>query len=149
MHAVRSHGAPKITMNSQEQDYQQKLRAAKAQGDGNPFVAGIQDVFEKGVGRAVENSKGYHGAPNIEVNTLIQGRDSNFEQRDTPANAPLKNPGKQTGDPDLGISSTANPQESPEEMSTRALDERLSLYAKAGGNAFGGHNNRKETMRLN
>ena len=148
MHAVRSHGAPKITMNSQELDYQQKLKAAKAQGDGNPFVAGIQDVFNQGVGKAVENSKTFYGAPNIEVNTLVQGRDSNFEQKDSPANAPLKNVGKETGDPDLGISSTINPQESPEELGTRALNERLALYAKAGGNAFGGHNNRRETMRL-
>ena len=42
MHAVRSHGAPKITMNSQESDYQEKLKQARAQGDGNPSIFGAQ-----------------------------------------------------------------------------------------------------------
>ncbi len=39
---VSSHGATKITMNSQESDYQEKLRQARAQGDGNPYVSGEQ-----------------------------------------------------------------------------------------------------------
>tara|TARA_B100000214_G_scaffold104866_1_gene73547 strand:- start:332 stop:664 length:333 start_codon:yes stop_codon:yes gene_type:complete len=42
MRAVTSHGAPKITMNSQESDYQEKLKAARAQGDGNPNIFGAQ-----------------------------------------------------------------------------------------------------------
>lgn len=42
MHHVTSHGAPKITMDSKERDYQERLRQAKAQGDGNPNVMGVQ-----------------------------------------------------------------------------------------------------------
>ena len=42
MHHVTSHGAPKITMNSAERDYQERLRQSKAQGDGNSFVVGQQ-----------------------------------------------------------------------------------------------------------
>ena len=42
MHHVTSHGAPKITMNSAERDYQERLRQSKAQGDGNSFVMGQQ-----------------------------------------------------------------------------------------------------------
>jgi hypothetical protein len=42
MHGVISHGAPKIMMNSQEADYQERLRQARAQGDGNPYTSGIQ-----------------------------------------------------------------------------------------------------------
>lgn len=42
MHPVTSHGAPKITMDSKERDYQQKLRQATAQADGNPNVMGVQ-----------------------------------------------------------------------------------------------------------
>ena len=42
MRPVSSHGAPKITMNSQENDYQEKLKAALAQGDGNPYISGEQ-----------------------------------------------------------------------------------------------------------
>ena len=42
MHHVTSHGAPKITMNSAERDYQERLRQSKAQGDGNSYVMGQQ-----------------------------------------------------------------------------------------------------------
>ena len=42
MHHVTSHGAPKITMDSKERDYQQRLRQATAQADGNPSVMGVQ-----------------------------------------------------------------------------------------------------------
>ena len=41
MHPVSTHGAHKITMNSQERDYQQKLKQATAQADGNSYVTGI------------------------------------------------------------------------------------------------------------
>tara|TARA_R100001163_G_scaffold65141_1_gene61308 strand:+ start:1437 stop:1736 length:300 start_codon:yes stop_codon:yes gene_type:complete len=44
MHAVNTHGAHKITMNSQEADYQERLRQARAQGDGNPYTSGVQPV---------------------------------------------------------------------------------------------------------
>ena len=42
MHHVTTHGAHKITMDSKERDYQERLRQAKAQGDGNPSVMGVQ-----------------------------------------------------------------------------------------------------------
>ena len=42
MHHVTTHGAPKITMNSAERDYQERLRQSKAQGDGNSYVMGQQ-----------------------------------------------------------------------------------------------------------
>ena len=42
MHHVTTHGAHKITMDSKERDYQERLRQAKAQGDGNPNVMGVQ-----------------------------------------------------------------------------------------------------------
>lgn len=42
MHHVTSHGATKITMDSKERDYQERLRQATAQGDGNPSVMGVQ-----------------------------------------------------------------------------------------------------------
>ena len=47
MYAVNTHGAHKITMNSQESDYQERLRQARAQGDGNPYTSGIQPVVDK------------------------------------------------------------------------------------------------------
>ena len=47
MHHVTSHGAPKITMDSKERDYQERLRQASAQGDGNPNVMGVQAPQEQ------------------------------------------------------------------------------------------------------
>jgi hypothetical protein len=47
MYAVNTHGAHKITMNSQESDYKQRLKQARAQGDGNPYTSGIQPVVNK------------------------------------------------------------------------------------------------------
>ena len=46
MHAVNTHGAHKITMNSQEADYQERLRQARAQGDGKPYASGLQPVAD-------------------------------------------------------------------------------------------------------
>ena len=46
MHAVNTHGAHKITMNSQEADYQERLRQARAQGDGNPYTSGLQPIAD-------------------------------------------------------------------------------------------------------
>ena len=48
MHAVNTHGAPKITMNSQEAVYQMKLKQAQAQADGNPYVGGVQPEISTG-----------------------------------------------------------------------------------------------------
>ena len=46
MNAVTTHGEPKITMDSQERDYQERLRQARAQGDGNPYTVGISGSRE-------------------------------------------------------------------------------------------------------
>jgi hypothetical protein len=48
MHAVNTHGAPKITTNSQEDDYQMLLKQAQAQADGNPYVGGVQPEISTG-----------------------------------------------------------------------------------------------------
>ena len=38
MQPVNTHGAPKISMDSRDSDYQMKLKQAQAQADGNQFV---------------------------------------------------------------------------------------------------------------
>ena len=43
MQHVTSHGAPKITMDSRDRDYESFRRQAEAQGDGNPHVMGVQE----------------------------------------------------------------------------------------------------------
>ena len=45
MNAVTTHGAPKITMDSQERDYQQRLREARRQ-EFNPYTVGISGSRE-------------------------------------------------------------------------------------------------------
>ena len=141
-------GTQKLTMNSQENDYQQKLRQAQAQADGNPFVAGIQEVFNAGAGEASKDSRTQYGNVNLMPQEVLEGSFSNYQQNDAPANAPLNDPMNQSASMEIGTSMTSTPNEGPEEMATDKLTEKLKMYAEAGSNAGFGNNNRQETMRL-
>ena len=136
-------------MNSSERDYQQKLKQAQAQGDGNPFVAGIQEVFGMGAGQAAKQTRTKYGNVNLMPQEILEGATTNFQQKDAPANAPLEDPINQTGAVALETSATKIPNTDPEQFETDALDRRLTMYAQAGSNAGFGNNNRAETMRLN
>ena len=141
-------GTQKLTMNSQENDYQQKLRQAQAQADGNPYVAGIQEVFDKGAGEASKDSRNQYGNVNLMPQEVLEGSFTNFAQKDAPSNAPMADPMNQSGTMDLGSSMTKQANSEPEEMATDVVDKRLQMYAQAGSNAGFGNNNRAETMRL-
>ena len=143
-----SGGTQKLTMNSQENDYQQKLRQAQAQADGNPYVAGIQEVFDKGAGEASKDSRNQYGNVNLMPQEVLEGSFTNFAQKDAPSNAPMADPMNQSGAMDLGSSMTKQANSEPEEMATDVVDKRLQMYAQAGSNAGFGNNNRAETMRL-
>ena len=134
MNAVTSHGAPKITMDTGEAEYRQKLRSAK-RDQANPYVAGVYDVYADGPGHAVSDSRTNYGAPTVMPQTIMEGGHSNFEQKDTPSNAPTNIYTKQTGSQELGTSATSNPNQDPELFETNALERRLAMYAKAGSNA--------------
>ena len=142
-------GTQKLTMNSQENDYQQKLRQAQAQADGNPFVAGIQEVFNAGAGEASKDSRTQYGNVNLMPQEVLEGAFSNYQQKDAPANAPMNDPMNQSASMEMGTSMTSAANSEPEEMATDKLTQRLEMYAKAGSNAGFGNNNRQETMRLN
>ena len=142
-------GTQKLTMDSAERDYQQKLRQTLAQGDGNPFISGIQEVFEEGAGEAIKNSRSQYGDVSLKPQELLQGNQSNFALKDAPANAPLDQPQNQTGSLDLQMSATRTPSRDTDQLATDKLDERLAMYAKAGSNAGFGNNNRQQTLRLN
>lgn len=142
-------GTQKLTMDSAERDYQQKLKQAQAQGDGNPFVAGIQEVFDMGAGQAAKQTRTKYGNVNIMPQEILEGDTNNFAQKDAPANAPLADAINQTGVLDFGTSSTRNANKDHDQVAMEKLDERLRMYAKAGSNADFGNNNRAETMRLN
>ncbi len=137
-----SGGTQKLTMDSQERDYQQRKRQAIAQGDGNPSVFGIQG----GYGDAVKQSRNQQYG---NVNNMPQDyeSDSNFSQGSEVANNPASQERNQTGSIESGTSQTDTPQENPEDMATDALERRLALYREAG-NAAAGNNNRAQTMRM-
>jgi hypothetical protein len=141
-------GTQKLTMNSQENDYRQMLRQAQAQADGNPYVAGIQEVFDKGAGEASKESRNQYGNVNLMPQEVLEGSFTNFAQKDAPSNAPMADSMNQTGTLDFASSMTKQANSEPEEMATDVLDKRLSMYAQAGSNAGFGNNNRAETMRL-
>ena len=142
MQAVRTHGAPKITMNSREADYKQKLRQAQAQADGNQYVTGVQSI-----GDVVSDSRGKMGAPTVMPQELIEGPNSNFHQVGSTGNMPNNKPQMTTGNVDLETSATKITQKDPEDFQTEALDRRLNMYARAAGNAYAGMNDRSQIGR--
>ena len=141
-------GTQKLTMNNAERDYQQRLKHAQGLRS-NPFVAGVQEVFQEGAGEASKESRTQYGNVNLMPQELIQGSFSNFAQKDAPANKPMSDPMNQSGTMDLEVSATRSPNKDTDLMAVDKLEERLSMYAKAGSNAGFGNNNRSQTMRLN
>lgn len=122
-------------------DYEARKRAAMAQGGANSYIQGVQSVMEDGAGEAIANTRNKYGNVNVMPQEVLQGRTSNFAQKDIPGNQPLDDIPNQTGSVELDTSSTAVPQEDPKEMETDALDRRLAMYAKAG-QGFKGLNDR-------
>ena len=146
MNAVTSHGATPIRMNSGEEAYRQKLKAAK-QVKHNAYIDGITDVLKDGPGHIVSDSRTGYGAPRIAEATVREGNKSNYELKDAPGNAPLNNYAKQTGSVELQTSATNKPNEDPEDFQTSELNRRLALYARAGSNEGISLNKRSETLR--
>ena len=126
----------KLTFGRQDPREYEALQqsAMKLHGNSNPFVSGINQVMNEGVGTAVSASRNRYGNSNIMPNELMQGADSNFSQKDIPGNRPLEDHVNQTGSQDLGVSSTTRPQKDPQEMESDALEQRLAMYSKAAGN---------------
>ena len=122
-------------------DYEAQKRAAMAQGGANAYIQGVQSVMQDGAGEAIANTRNKYGNVNVMPQEVLQGRTSNFAQKDIPGNQPLDDIPNQTGSAELDTSSTAVPQEDPKEMETDALDRRLAMYAKAG-QGFKGLNDR-------
>ena len=118
MHHVTTHGAQKITMDSKERDYQERLRQAKAQGDGNPNVMGVQE-------------------PPIKEAQIV-----------TAANTPVEQAQNVSGDAELGTSMTESASKNPDEFQTDALERRLGMYTQAASNAGYSLNDRTSTGRL-
>ena len=122
MQPVSTHGATKITMDSKERDYMQRLAQAQAQADGNPQVMGLQQ-------------------PNYQ-------KEEPAPQISTSANTPVEIPEEKSGDLDMGTSMTERPANNPEQFQTDALEKRMNLIQNALGNADGGNNDRSQTMGM-
>ena len=118
MHHVTSHGAPKITMDSKERDYQERLRQAKAQGDGNPSMFGQQVPKEP-------------EAPEAQVSS------SN--------NSPIEDVINLSGSLNTGESMTEDASSNPEQFQTDELERRLNMYTQAASNAGYSLNDRSQT----
>ena len=148
MQPVSTHGAPKITMNSQDSDYRSKLKAAQAQADGNQFVMGVQDVFEEGAGTAVKNSRIKYGAPTVMPNDIIDGKaESNFSQPGDTANMPMSNLALKQVQLNLARLLKLSDQD-PSSFQTDELNVDWLVISNAAGNAQGGMNNRAQTGSL-
>lgn len=140
MRSSEAYRVPKIVMDSKERDYQEAKKAALSQGRGNPYIAGIQSPFE-----AVKASRTEYGAPTVMPQDV--GRDSGFEQKDTPANVVLSSPATTTGNVGMSTSTTAEPAAS-EGFEDDRLNRRLNAYTKAMGNSDLNLNNLSQTTRL-
>lgn len=147
MQPVSTHGAHKITMNSAESDYQQRRKQAMAQADGNSFVIGAQSAGQI-VGDDVRATRTPHGAVRLMPQQLIEGKESNFKHIPTTANVPLDNPLGTTGSVDLETSATRSAEADPSEFQTKALEDKVGMYAKAISNAGYSLNDRARSGRL-
>lgn len=122
MQPVQTHGAQKITMDSKERDYQQRLTQAQAQADGNPQVMGLQQP-------------GYR-------------KPEPTPQISTSANTPVERREDMAGDLELGTSMTEDVGSNPDEFQTNELEKRLSMYTQAASNAGYSLNDRSRTGDL-
>ncbi len=139
-------GTQKITMGRDaDTDYKSKLAAAKAQAGPNSYVQGVQSVMDDGAGKAIENTRTKYGNVNLMPQQVLEGSNSNFQQDDSPGNAPLDDLPNQTGSIQTQASSTNIPQKDPEVMETDALSQRLEKMAR-GGQGFPGLNNRNREV---
>ena len=119
-------GTQKVTFGNEiEREYESRKRAAMAQADGNPYVGGVgMDVKE--------TRNDLYGNTNVMPEQLIEGVASNFQQSDSPGNAPSTDALNRTGALDEETSATNIPQEDPQDFQADALTERLELMRKGG-----------------
>jgi hypothetical protein len=140
-------GTQKVTFNGRDTDYESKKRAAIAQSGPNSYVQGVQSVMDDGAGVAVQNTRTTYGNVNVMPQQILEGTDSNFQQTDSPGNAPLDDLPNQTGSIQTQASSTNVPHEDPDAMEKSALRRRMDMYRKAAGNLESSANDRSQIMR--
>ena len=138
-------GTQKITMGRDKRQDSIDAQNAMRQSGPNSYVQGVQSVMDDGAGKAIENTRTKYGNVNLMPQQVLEGANSNFQQKDSPANAPLDDLPNQTGSIQTEASSTNVPQKDPETMETDALEQRLAKMAR-GGQGFPGLNNRNREV---
>jgi len=86
--------------------------------------------------------------PHVEGIASQVARDTGYQSRSSVANMPVESPVNTTGNVELGTSATKSSQKDPEQFQTKALDERLNMYARAASNAGYSLNDRSVTGSL-
>jgi hypothetical protein len=127
--------------NSSEIDYESKKRAAIAQSGQNAYTQGIQTVMEDGTGTAIQNTRTKYGNVNIMPQEVLEGKSSNFAQKDAPGSVVQNDSENVSGSMVTQRSSTNIPQEDPASFEASGLEERLKMYAEKG-QGFPGLNDR-------
>lgn len=115
-------------------DYEAQKAAAIAQAGSNSYIQGVQSVFADGAGQSIKDSRSKYGNVNVMPQQVLEGANSNFQQKDVPGNMILDDPMNQTGSQQLNTSASKTPQQDPQEFETSALDKRLAMMAKGGMN---------------
>ena len=140
MQPVNTHGAVKISMNSRDSDYREKLALANATRQ-NPYVSGIASADPE---ELTKDSRSFIGAPTKMPQDYTT---KNFSQGQSAANVP--NEINTTGSVELGTSATKTPDQDPDAFQEDAkFQRRIAMIQKAASNADDSNNNRAQTGRL-
>ena len=83
--------------------------------------------------------------PSVEGIAPQPRQDTGYQSIGSTGNIPVENPVNTTGNAELGTSATKSSQQDPEQFQTKALDERLEMYARAASNAGYSLNDRSRT----
>ena len=143
---VKTHGAPKIEMDSGEREYQARLKSARL-ADNNPFVSGANELGEL-VGNDIKDTRTELGAVRAMPQDVIGGPESNFKHMPTTSNIPKGNVLGTTGSLELGTSGTKSAQDDPKDFQTDALADKIGMYTRAISNAGYSLNDRANSGSL-
>lgn len=144
------HNGEKQVMNSGEDDYRAKLKAAMAGATDNAFINGVKEVYREGAGEAIKADLGHYGAPRQMPQQILEGAYSNFQQRDNPGNqmdASAVEMLNKTADADAQTSATRSANKDPQEFQTDALDRRLAVIGGALGTTANNLNSHQDVYR--
>ncbi len=142
-------GTQKITMGRRgDTEYEAKKSAALAQaGMSNPFVMGIQSVYQNGTGQATKATRDpRYGNTNLTTGDALDGEFGNFKpQTDAAGNQVTEEPQNLTGFLDGQYSQTIQPQVDSE-MAGQQAAERVQMIAQ--GRQYMGLNDRQQMYQV-